>query len=354
MSIRFLVVALVFLGSVEIAHAAQRTFVASNGLDTNPCSIGAPCRSFGAAISQTDVGGEVLVVDSAGYGPVTITKSVSLISPSGVYAGISVFSGAGITIDAAGAIVVLRGLSINGLLGGGDGVNVIHVARLRIEGCEISRMGAIGIRNNASGSEMIIFDTIVRDNAGGISIAADLTALIDHVRSERNVFDGLYIGPATGDATATVTDSVFAFNGINGIIVNAAAGANAYAQVERTTVSRNGGQGIALTASSSGGTVHAMLTRNAIQRNSGHGILMSGAAPGFVGGFVSENAIHANGLDGINVAGSVDTHASANTVGGNGGDAFNCSAGSAIRTQGNNSADSFHSIGGCLFFNPGI
>ena len=353
MFLRSVLASVVFLGAAHSVHAAQRTFVASNGLDTNSCSIGAPCRSFAAAIAQTAVGGEVLVVDSAGYGPVTIAKSVSLISPSGVYAGISVSIGAGVTVDAAGAVVVLRGVSINGQ-GGGNGVDVVHVARLRVEGCVISRMGTSGIRNNASGSEMIVVDTIVRDNGGGITIAADLTALIDHVRSEHNSFDGLYIGPATGDATLTVTDSVFAFNGINGINVAAAAGANVYAQVERTTLSRNGGQGIALTASSSGGTARAMLTRNAIQRNAGNGILMSGAAPGSVGGFISENAVHANGGNGINVQGSVDTNASANTVGGNGGSAFNCGTGSAIRTQSNNSADGYQSIGGCFFFNPGL
>jgi hypothetical protein len=52
-------------------------------------------------------------VDSGGYGAVTIGKTVSIISPPGIYAGISVFSGAGVAINAPGATVVLRGLSIN-------------------------------------------------------------------------------------------------------------------------------------------------------------------------------------------------------------------------------------------------
>ena len=53
-------------------------------------------------------------MDSAGYGAVTITQSVSIIAPAGIYAGISVFGGDGVTVNAPGAIVVLRGLSING------------------------------------------------------------------------------------------------------------------------------------------------------------------------------------------------------------------------------------------------
>ena len=83
------------------AKAAQRTFVASTGNDANPCSITAPCRGFTRAITQTNVGGEVIVLDSAGYGPFTITQSVSIVAPAGVYAGISVSSGDGITVNAS-------------------------------------------------------------------------------------------------------------------------------------------------------------------------------------------------------------------------------------------------------------
>ncbi|MEO8675952.1 MAG: hypothetical protein ABI569_10255 [Casimicrobiaceae bacterium] len=98
--------------------AAQRTFVASNGLPANTafsCSIAKPCRAFSEAIGVTNSGGEVVVLNSAGYGSVTVTKSVSIVAPQGIYAGITVFSGAGVTINAgASDIVVLRGLSING------------------------------------------------------------------------------------------------------------------------------------------------------------------------------------------------------------------------------------------------
>lgn len=73
----------------------QRSFVASYGNDANPCSVTLPCRSFNAALAQTVAGGEVIALDSAGYGTMTITQSASVIAPAGVYAGISVFSGDG-------------------------------------------------------------------------------------------------------------------------------------------------------------------------------------------------------------------------------------------------------------------
>src|SRR5438876_9156935 len=83
--------------------AAQRTFVsAAIGSDANPCTRALPCRSFAAALPFTDTDGEVIVVDSGGYGPVTITQSVSLIAPDGVYAGITTlaFSGPAVTVNA--------------------------------------------------------------------------------------------------------------------------------------------------------------------------------------------------------------------------------------------------------------
>ncbi len=75
------------------ANAAQRTFVSTAGFDTNDCSLTAPCRGFAKALTVTDVGGEIVVLDSGGYGAVAIGQPVSIIAPSGVYAGISVFAG---------------------------------------------------------------------------------------------------------------------------------------------------------------------------------------------------------------------------------------------------------------------
>src|SRR5206468_1534427 len=109
--------------------------VASYGLTANTalnCSIAKPCRQFSEAVGVTSLGGEVIVLDSAGYGPVTITQSVTITAPAGVYAGISVFSGTGVTVDGTGIEVTLEGLTITGL-GGTDGIDFLHGATLKIE-----------------------------------------------------------------------------------------------------------------------------------------------------------------------------------------------------------------------------
>jgi hypothetical protein len=103
----------ILVGSNALGQS-QRTFVSGLGSDGGQCSRAAPCRTFTQALSQTNPGGEVYVLDSAGYGPFTINKSVAIVAPEGVTAGISVFSGDGISINAGGSdTIILRGLTVN-------------------------------------------------------------------------------------------------------------------------------------------------------------------------------------------------------------------------------------------------
>src|SRR5262249_17990548 len=81
------------IASTSAYALSNRTFVSGSGNDANPCSLGAPCRSFAGAIAQTSPGGEIAVLDTAGYGAVTITHAVSIVNEEGVEAGITVTSG---------------------------------------------------------------------------------------------------------------------------------------------------------------------------------------------------------------------------------------------------------------------
>src|SRR5215475_9339852 len=79
-----------------------RVFVAAQGSDNNACTFAAPCRSFQKAHDTVAAGGEIIPLDDAGYGTVSITKSVSISTPSGIYAGITAASGNGITVNDSG------------------------------------------------------------------------------------------------------------------------------------------------------------------------------------------------------------------------------------------------------------
>jgi len=166
---------LALMCNVAQAATAQRTFVASIGNDANACSLAAPCRSFGVAITHTSAGGEVIVLDSAGYGPVAINKSVSIIAPDGVYAGISVSSGNGVNVDAPGGIVRLRGLSMNGLSSSGIGIKDVAAAELDVERCLIAGFSALNgsgivVRTSVDPAQLRVAYSTLSDNWFGVSI----------------------------------------------------------------------------------------------------------------------------------------------------------------------------------------
>ena len=130
--------------------------------------------------------------------------SMRFIAPSGIYAGIGVSGFDGVTVNAPGAIVVLRGLSINGQ-GGNRGI-FLHVGCTRAyrELCRAQVWASRASRDNAAGAEMIVLDTIVRDNLGsGVAVVGDLVyAVLDHVRSEHNGGDGFSFAPISGSIGA--------------------------------------------------------------------------------------------------------------------------------------------------------
>jgi hypothetical protein len=123
-------------GSVSATPAppSSRTFVSTFGNDANmslSCSAAANCRTFAAALSVTNPGGEVVVVNSGGYGPATISQPI-VITAVGVDASISATTGAnGITINTAGS-VTLSGLGLHGEATGNDGILIQQVGLLRL------------------------------------------------------------------------------------------------------------------------------------------------------------------------------------------------------------------------------
>lgn len=76
------------------AGSQSRTFVATTGSDANPCTRVAPCRMFSAALLQTASRGEIVALDSGGYGAVVINEAVTIAAAPGVHASISPASGA--------------------------------------------------------------------------------------------------------------------------------------------------------------------------------------------------------------------------------------------------------------------
>src|SRR5438270_9257162 len=94
-------ISLTFLIAPAVFGFNNRSAVSSIGLDSNPCTVASPCRSFGAAIAQTNPGGEIVALDSAGYGPFTIDASLTISGAPGVHAAVTATVGTAITVAVA-------------------------------------------------------------------------------------------------------------------------------------------------------------------------------------------------------------------------------------------------------------
>jgi hypothetical protein len=220
------------------AALVQRTFVsAASGNDANPCTRTAPCRNFAAAIAQTQPGGEVIVLDSGGYGTVTITQAVSIVAPPGVYAGISVFSGTGITINAGPSdTVTISGLTFNGL-GGTDGIDYNSGAALHVENSVFKGLSGAGISGEplSTGGSLVVDDSLfTRSGTEGVVVGAPsgtTRATIEHCRFEDG-FEGVLAGP---NANVVVRDSVATGNSSVGFFVD-----GSHLDLENSLATHNG------------------------------------------------------------------------------------------------------------------
>lgn len=270
---------------------ATRTWISGVGDDVNPCSRTAPCKTFAGAISKTAAGGEINCLDPAGFGTVTITKSITL-DCSGTFGSVLNSGGInGIVINdsatgSPGTIrVIVRGLSINGAgtTPGLNGIRFVSGASLVVEnviiqnsaspngfGVSFQPTGAaklfltdVTITGNGNGSagggvlvqptgtgsaQVQIASTRIASNAGQ-AVRVDTTGntgvghrvtISNSVLSE-NVLGLVVVTPAaTTSAIVSLFDSVVALNSSTGILAN---GATAQVRVSGTKITGNGAGG---------------------------------------------------------------------------------------------------------------
>ena len=143
-----LLLAIVISNTANLPAQAQRArvFVSVAGNDSNPCTAGSPCKTFQHAHDVVLAGGEISVLDTGGYGILTITKAVSIVAV-GVQASIATTSGnTGIIINAGSTDnVSLRGLTLDGAGGGENGILFNTGLSLTVEDCVVRNMTQFGL-----------------------------------------------------------------------------------------------------------------------------------------------------------------------------------------------------------------
>lgn len=257
------------LGLTSAAHAqATRTWVSGVGDDANPCSRTAPCQTFAGAISKTADGGFINVIDSGGFGAVTITKSIT-IDGEAAHAGILASGTNAVVISAPGKRVTLRNLSIESPTApttpGLWGVRVLSATEVHLEKVVITGFssGAVDFQPTGGGEGYFTDVTLINNASGGIH-AASGRVMANRLSANSNG-DGLVV---LGVAIATVRDS-YAAGGFIGFGLN---GAAAVLNIENSTMTHNSYGIIA----QSGGT--ARVSDCMIVSNTGYGMYNDGTS----------------------------------------------------------------------------
>jgi hypothetical protein len=289
-SLRTLAVAVAFvLGLSAFAEAqATRTWVSGVGDDVNPCSRTAPCKTFAGAISKTATNGEINCLDPAGYGAVTVTKSIT-IDCEDTQGSILAAGTNGVIVNITSAADAkkafkIRGVSINGAGTGINGIRILAANTVVVDEAIIDGFTQHGISiETTTGTPKISVDASgIRSNAGnGINSfvsGGSVTLAVSNSRIN-NTATGVNL---SNNTNATVFSSTVSGNTTGLLAFNATLG------VIGSNISHNT---TGITASTSG-TVR--ISGNQITNN-GTGLSVSG------GSLISYSS---NMLDGNTVDGS--------------------------------------------------
>jgi hypothetical protein len=211
------------LAFASIAQAqATRTWVSGVGDDANPCSRTAPCKTFAGAISKTATDGEINALDPAGFGAVTITKSITIDGSTTGMAGILASGTTAVIINIQATsgtnTVQLRNISMNGAgnVLSANGVRVVApgVANLAvlIENCVIFGFRSVsagqgrGISDErTSAGTLFVQNTLIKNNAGSgiVAIGANgPSTILNNVQSVKNGSSGIVVSGSARQMSA--------------------------------------------------------------------------------------------------------------------------------------------------------
>lgn len=223
-------IALIVLGLAAAAPAnalTNRAWVSGHGVDSANCgSTVTPCRTLQYTHDHiVAAGGQVQVLDPAGYGPVTITKALSIVNEGvGVVVIGAAAAGNGVTVQAgAGDVVTLRGLTIVGSAAANYGVEFDSGGMLQISDCHIHDFTKATIGSGVfvdvfAASSFVIAQSEFAGNTIGVWLQpqgpGSFRGVITGARLTANG-RGLQVGDASSTATnqyLDVVDSVIAGN----------------------------------------------------------------------------------------------------------------------------------------------
>jgi len=275
----------IYLISLLISASAfaqnNRSAVSVNGNDANPCTTVLPCRSFGQAIGNTNPGGEVIALDSGGYGRFGISKSVSVIGAPGVHAALTATSGDGINVTAGSTdSVKIRGLNITLTTPVDSGINGVSCGTLSIENCSVNGGSEGSAISGGAGSYATVVDTVVRAAGGNAYVIFSRAALL-RCRAEISEGTGLLVHDGTAaDGSVSAVDFVSVGNGGNGALnICTTSAHNTLLTLDHALIANNALNGVGGADTAGSSTVR--VTNSTVIDNGGFGFDQEGASATF-------------------------------------------------------------------------
>lgn len=209
---------------------ATRTYVSGVGDDVNPCSRTAPCKTFAGAISKTAAGGIINVLDSGGFGTVTIVKSIT-IDGTGANASVLAPGTNGVHVANADADVVLRNIDISSgnacsATPGIAGVRISAASSVRIENVTINGFNrAVTTPLNMANPDVYVDVTIrgldaANNCIGGVTAEPEPGKQVRVVMHDSNIStsnQAFVVGPGgeawVGDSSLSLNNVALVANG---------------------------------------------------------------------------------------------------------------------------------------------
>ena len=266
------------------AATYTRTWVSGKGVDSTECGpIASPCRTLQRAYFNTNAGGEVNILDGAGYGSLDITKAISIVNDGAGVAGVLASAGSpGINISTGlDDSVVLRGLTIEGAGVGSNGIRFTNGGSLTISNVNIQGFTA----TNGDGSSG----------------------------------NGIYLRPGSGQPRISISNANISDNGNAGILFRPNNDGGGRVAIDRL-ITTNNKYGLSADATNAATTTFPIVTNSVATNNSFAGFHFEGGAVynAFVRTFGQLASSQAGGnLTGLIVNGNTKMVLSGCTIAGN-------------------------------------
>ena len=183
------------------------------------------------------------MLDTAGYGTLNITKSVSVTVPPGVNGFITIGTNStAVNINAgASGKVSLRGLIVEGPGAGlGNGISIANAGTVTIEDCTVRNFNEGILSTTSTALKLNVANCVARDCSYGLDVehsaAVNVAAVATGCRLEDCQSDGFFASANTASMDVTLSDCTISGSGVNGL---SASGSTTVVRVEGSRIVNN-------------------------------------------------------------------------------------------------------------------